>query len=466
MQFLKHQMPLRYSRYIPLISLTGDFIILNILFVLGFYMKVRVPDHFDSRYLLFYLYLNVSWFILAFVFGAHQVNRNTSKKSILFAYIRIIVFFFFLFLMYFQAVPLDYYPRTFIKYLFPLFFFLLIVWKFLLYYAFLLYRKLGFNYRNVIILGDTPKTRELQRYFTSNRWHGYRFLGFFDDNKSVKKRIIGTWAELKDFMDKHIVDEIYIAWENIPKSIMPQVTEIISEYPVKVRIVPDLGNFSYKAAELIPYGSIPVLQIHPGPLSFWYNQLIKRLFDIVLSLLMIVLVLSWLTPLLYIISLFSSREGVFFRQRRTCADGGDFICLKYRTMKKNPDADTRRAEKNDTRVTPVGRVLRKFSLDELPQFINVLKGEMSVVGPRPHMLKHTSQYRKLIKRFMLRHTVKPGITGLAQVNGYRGEIRKLSELKHRVEYDVQYIESWSFNLDIKIILLTIWVIIRGQAKAY
>jgi putative colanic acid biosysnthesis UDP-glucose lipid carrier transferase len=247
---------------------------------------------------------------------------------------------------------------------------------------------------------------------------------------------------------------------------MSKITDIISEHPVKVRIVPDLGNFSYKSAELISYGSIPVLQVHPGPLSYWYNRLIKRAFDVVLSLLMIILVLSWMTPLLYLLSLFGSRDGVFFRQRRTCSDGGEFICLKYRTMHKNNEADIKRASKNDNRITPVGKFLRKFSLDELPQFINVLKGEMSVVGPRPHMLKHTWQYRKLIKRFMLRHTVKPGITGLAQINGYRGEIRKLSELKNRVEYDVNYIESWSFNLDLKIILLTTWVIFRGQAKAY
>ena len=459
-------MPLRYSRYIPFISITGDFIILNALFVLGYALLVDGPEHFEPKYLLFYFYLNVSWFILVFVFGAHNITRNTRKKSIFFAYIKIIVFFFFLFLMYFQATPMDYYPRSYIKYLFPLFFVILITWKFLLYYAFLLYRKLGYNYRNVIILGFTPKTRDLQRYFTTNRWHGYRFLGFFDENKSVKKRIIGQWSELRSFIETNHVDEIYISWDGIPNEIMPSITEVISDYPVKVRIVPDLGDFSYKSAELISYGSIPVLQVHPGPLSYWYNRLIKRAFDVFLSLLMILAVLSWLTPVLYLLSLFGSRDGVFFRQRRTCSDGREFICLKYRTMRKNNDADTQRAVRNDSRITPVGKFLRKFSLDELPQFINVLKGEMSVVGPRPHMLKHTDQYRKIIKRFMLRHTVKPGITGLAQVNGYRGEIRKLSELKKRVEYDVSYIESWSFNMDIKIMLLTIWVLIRGQEKAY
>ena len=135
-------------------------------------------------------------------------------------------------------------------------------------------------------------------------------------------------------------------------------------------------------------------------------------------------------------------------------------------MKKNTDADLKQATQNDERMTKVGKFLRKYSLDELPQFINVLLGDMSVVGPRPHMLAHTEQYRKLIRRFMLRHTVKPGITGLAQVNGYRGEIKHLADLSNRVAFDVKYIETWSFNLDIKIILLTFWVIIRGQKEAY
>ncbi len=459
-------MPLRYSRFVPFISLTGDFVLLNILFVLGFTQMVDVPNHFNSTYLLFYIYLNASWFILAFVFGAHQIDRNTRKKSILFGYIKIIVFFFFLFLMFFQATPLNYYPRSFIKYLFPLYFASLMGWKLVLYYAFLYYRKLGYNYRNVIILGFTPRTLDLQRYFRTNRWHGYRFVGFIDHHKSSRKRIIGQWSDIKEVIENYQVDEIYISWDTIPSGIMNEITDAISEYPVKVRIVPELGNFSYKSAELIAYGAVPVLQIHPGPLSYWYNRLLKRTFDVAISLLMIVFVLSWLTPLLYLISLLESRDGILFRQVRTCSDGGEFLCYKYRTMRKNHDADRLQATKNDPRITRIGKFLRKTSLDELPQFFNVLKGEMSVVGPRPHMLKHTKQYRKLIKRFMLRHTVKPGITGLAQVNGYRGEIKRLSELKRRVEYDVSYIETWSFNLDLKIIIFTIWVLLRGQTKAY
>lgn len=459
-------MPATYSRYIPIISIIGDFLLLNILFIFGFYYFMDEGQCFAPKYLLFYSYLNLIWFILVFVFGSHKIDRNTSKKSLFFTYLKIIVFFFFLFLIYFQIVPLSYYPRRYIKYIFPLFFALLLAWKFVLYYFFYLYRQRGFNYKNVIILGYTPFTVKLQQYFNTNKWHGYRLLRFFDDQCNDKNQFIGPSKSLKNYLDSNHVDEIYLALNAIPKDMISEITDIISGYPVKIRIVPDLGTFSFKSAELITYGSIPVLQIHPGPLSYWYNKSIKRTFDILLSLVMIIFILSWMTGLLAIASWLGSREGVFFRQRRTCIDGRAFTCIKFRTMKKNTDADHKQVTRDDERITVVGRVLRKYSLDELPQFLNVLVGDMSVVGPRPHMLAHTEEYRKLIDRFMLRHTIKPGITGLAQVNGFRGEIKNLSDLSNRVAHDVQYIEAWSFNLDIKIILLTIWVIIRGQIKAY
>ena len=457
--------PQKYARYIPLISLTGDFVLLNLFFVAGFCLTHHVPDCFAPVYLLFYAYLNISWALLVIIFGAHHIDRNTRKKSILFAYIKIIVFFFFLFLMFFQVTPLSYFPRDDIGYLFIFYFAALLGWKFVLYYGFILYRKWGFNYRNVLIIGHSPRTRELQQYFETNRWHGYRFKGYVDEKKRPEDNIIGSWPELDQLITTHHIDEVYIALHRLPARVREEISQVLAEFPVRVRIVPDMGHFSFKSAELLHYGSTPVLQVHQGPLSHWYNRLLKRLFDVLLSLLVILLVLSWMTPLLYVLSLFGSRQGVFFRQDRTCIDGGVFSCIKYRSMHQNDEADLRQAKPNDSRVTSVGRFLRRFSLDELPQFINVLRGEMSVVGPRPHMLRHTDEYRKLVKRFMLRHTVKPGITGLAQVNGYRGPIINREDIRKRVQFDVHYIENWSFNMDVKIILLTLWVIVKGQAKA-
>lgn len=457
-------MPARYSRFLPALSLTGDFILLNAFFVFGFCLTSEGDVCLQPKFLLFFTYLNISWLVLVFIFGANKITRNTQKKSILFSYIRIIVFYFFLFLMFFQLTPLEYYSRDFIRYLFPLYFVTLMVFKFGLYYLFLLYRKWGFNFRNVIILAHTPGTEQLADYFTTNKWHGYRFLGFFDSRKN--KQVIGDYSGIREYLERNPVHEIYMAAHAIPQAQLQQVIETIADFPVQTRIVPELGNFSYKSTELIQYGDIPVIMVHPGPLSYWYNQFIKRLFDVVLSLVVIAGLLSWMIPLLSLISLFGSRGGVFFKQRRTAMDGKEFTCYKFRSMRVNEDADKLQAVKQDQRVTSIGRFLRKYSLDELPQFFNVLKGNMSVVGPRPHMLKHTEAYRKLVKRFMLRHTVKPGITGLAQVNGFRGEIKNLDDIKNRFKHDVNYIENWSFNMDVKIIFITVWLILRGKLWAY
>ncbi len=261
-------MSVRYSRYIPTISVAGDFVILNALFVKGFCLMYPERNCLAEPYLLFYVYLNLVWFILVVIFGANKINRNTQKKQFLYTYIKIIVFGFFLFLLYFQFTPLAYYSRDEIKYLFPLFFMLIIIWKFTLYYAFLYYRKLGYNYRNVLIIGYSNKSRELMNYFAGNEWNGYRFLGFIDEKTDVSKQIVGTWGDLKKCIEQKDIDEIYLSWERVPLEMMTELTTVINRFPLRVRIVPDLGEFSYKTIELVNYDLVPVLQIHPGPLSF------------------------------------------------------------------------------------------------------------------------------------------------------------------------------------------------------
>jgi putative colanic acid biosynthesis UDP-glucose lipid carrier transferase len=453
---------MNYSRYIPLISILGDFIILNVIFVFGFIYFNGSAISLSSKYIAFYTYLNLIWLILVLVFNAHNIDRNIKKKAILYVYINIVIIFFFLFLLYFQIVSLSYYSRYFIKILFPGFFFILVVWKLSLYYALYYYRKHGFNFRNVIILGNTEGTRKLENYFTSNNWHGYRFLGFFDNTQNQVHNQIGGWDDLKPFIENNHVDEIFLAWNGIPSERMPEITSLISDYPFKVHIVPNLGDFAYKSAELINYGDLPVIQINPGPLSYLYNRLVKRFVDILISLSVIIVVLPWLTAILYIISMLGSRQGVFYKQQRTRVDGKVFSIIKYKSMRDCPNPTYRNPTEFGQDVTLVGKFLRKFSIDELPQFINVFLGDMSVVGPRPHMVEHTEQYRKQIKRFMLRHTIKPGITGLAQVSGFRGEIRNIEDIKHRVELDVNYIENWSLSLDFKIMLYTFGVVYKGM----
>ena len=197
-----------------------------------------------------------------------------------------------------------------------------------------------------------------------------------------------------------------------------------------------------------------------------FNLFIKRSFDIMLALIIIVGLLSWLTPLLAIIIKLESKGPVFFKQKRNGLDYKEFFCYKFRSMRPNPMADLHQVTRGDQRITRVGRIIRKTSIDELPQFINVLKGEMSVVGPRPHMVSHTHMYAERIDKFMVRHFIKPGITGLAQVTGYRGEVETDEDIINRVKFDIFYLENWSMLLDLKIIVQTVYNAIRGDEKAY
>ncbi len=458
---------MKYSKYLSLISSLGDLLIMNICFNFAYWYLLGFDlNNFTTNSILFFFYINLAWIISANIFEAYKIEYHSLKKVILFNNTKTIIFFFFLFLLYFQILTFDYYSRDAIKYLFVTFFTLLIFWKFFLYYTFLYYRKLGYNYRNIIIIGYSDKATELKDYFIKNTWIGYRFKGFFTHQYSDKHEINGTYDEIEDYVINNSIDELYIMSNSVHNSIYKIISSISSKHPITIRIVPDFSSFSYSNIELVEYDMIPVLKINHGPLNLWYNRAIKRLMDISISIIVILLILSWLVPILFIIDLFNGAEGIFFTQKRSGINNKTFNVFKFRTMRKNNNANTKQAVKNDSRVTKVGKFLRKTSIDELPQFFNVLFGSMSVIGPRPHMLKHTDEYKVLVNKFMIRHVVKPGITGYAQVRGHRGEIKKTKDIKGRIKQDVLYIENWSLMLDFKIIFLTIRNMILGDEKAY
>jgi exopolysaccharide biosynthesis polyprenyl glycosylphosphotransferase len=231
---------------------------------------------------------------------------------------------------------------------------------------------------------------------------------------------------------------------------------------IRVRLVADFRWINFTDLEIERIGDLPVIKLHTTPLDNWNNQLLKRIFDIAFSTLVVVGLLSWLLPILALAVKSDSRGPVFFRQKRTGRDNKSFWCYKLRTMYVNQESDEKQATRNDSRITKIGSFLRNTSLDELPQFFNVLFGDMSVVGPRPHMLKHTSEFSAEVDRFMERHKIKPGITGLAQSRGYRGETDDFEKLKNRVKLDLFYVNNWSFLFDIKIIYDTVRMILRGS----
>jgi putative colanic acid biosynthesis UDP-glucose lipid carrier transferase len=299
--------------------------------------------------------------------------------------------------------------------------------------------------------------------------YGFNVLGFFDDNEvlsDILPNYLGRIDEMEAYTKNQPVDEIYCT---IPGTNSEKISELLAfaeKNMIRFFIIPEFYRDVKKSMILEIMESIPLLYIRNEPLQSPYNRVMKRAFDIVFSLL--VLIICY--PPLYIIAglliKFSSRGPILFKQKRTGIYGQEFDCYKFRTMMINTEADLKQAEKDDPRTTKIGSFLRRTNLDEFPQFVNVVMGDMSVVGPRPHMLMHTELYSQLVDKYMVRHLVKPGITGWAQITGYRGETRTLEQMEGRVKRDVWYLENWSFFLDLKIVFVTIINMFQGEKNAY
>ncbi|QGH59734.1 undecaprenyl-phosphate glucose phosphotransferase [Serratia proteamaculans] len=319
-------------------------------------------------------------------------------------------------------------------------------------------RNLGFNTRNVAIMGSMPVGIRLAETLRDAHWMGFRVLGIYDDseeplNAQVERR--GNLAQLIEDAKCGRIDRIYIAMSMEQEKLIKDTVSELSDTTCSVMLIPDIFTFNILQSRSEEINGVPVVSLFDTPMS-GVNQVIKRVEDIVLS----IFILLFISPVLLLISAmvkFTSHGPVIFKQRRYGMDGKAIEVWKFRSMKVMENGDkVIQATKGDVRITPVGAFLRRTSLDELPQFINVLKGDMSIVGPRPHAVAHNEQYRKLIKGYMLRHKMKPGITGWAQINGWRGETDTLDKMEKRVEFDLDYIRNWSVWLDVKIVFLTIF----------
>ncbi|MDR2041766.1 MAG: undecaprenyl-phosphate glucose phosphotransferase [Tannerella sp.] len=342
-------------------------------------------------------------------------------------------------------------------------------WRVLVRVAVKAYRRKGYNFKNIIIVGAGKNGMELFRVIRNDLSYGFHVLGFFDDNevlKDVLPNYLGRIDEMEAFALEHDVDEIYCTIPGANSERISGMLAFAEKNMIRFYIIPDFYRDVKKSMILDMMESIPLLSIRNEPLQSAYNRVIKRAFDVVFA----VLVLLTCYPLLYLVAglliKLSSPGPILFKQKRNGLYGEVFECYKFRTMKVNEEADVVQAVKDDPRTTRIGSFLRQTNMDEFPQFINVLMGDMSVVGPRPHMLKHTELYSQLVDRYMVRHLVKPGITGWAQIMGYRGETRTLEQMEGRVKRDVWYIENWSFFLDLKIIFVTIVNMFKGEKNAY
>ena len=444
----------RYGSLIkPLFGLI-DLVIIN---MAVFYFEINLKNVY-----IFCFYISISWVIIAVKNHFYEVQRHTRLIQIAPLLFRQIIFF---------AIALyafiGFFKQPLISRLalgnYILFVFLTIsVFKFLSIYLLKKYRTiLRGNIRKVIVIGSNEKSRQLIKTFNTRLDFGYKFDAQFSGKDEEF-----TLENCFDYIIENNIDEIYFSVAELSNKQINKLIDFADNNLRELKFIPDNKEIYSKKLKYEYYDYIPILSLRAIPLQESVNKFIKRLFDILFSLFIIVFVLSWLTPILAILIKLESKGPVFFKQSRNGFNYQEFDCYKFRSMTPNKDAHRSQAKKGDQRITKMGAFIRKTSIDELPQFFNVLFGDMSVVGPRPHMVSHTNLYAQKIDKFMVRHFVKPGITGLAQVSGFRGEVETDDDIISRVKYDIFYIENWSLLLDIKIMTQTLSNAIKGEDKAY
>ncbi|MCB0507967.1 MAG: undecaprenyl-phosphate glucose phosphotransferase [Chitinophagales bacterium] len=461
-----------------LVHAIGDILILNISYAIGHIISWNYTHLFEPKYVQLWIYLNIIYLFAAQLSGTFDMYRNTRFFTLLSALLRL--FFLEIVLSFSYIVVFKDFNQTFklsrevLLIMYVTAFILTMIWRFGFIKIVRLYRARGFNNRKVMIIGAGETAQEFKKMLEHKMEYGYQFLGFFDDDPQkyepeISKQILGNIEDAKEFAIKHQIDELFCSLPHQEEDKIKEIIEFGDENLIRVKIVPDLSRFlthHLNKVEIDYYGQIPVMTLRYEPLENIVNRFIKRIFDIGFSLLVFIFILWWFIPLIALLIKLTSKGPVFFIQERSGIKNKSFQVIKFRTMYVNTNAHKKQATRYDERITPIGKILRSTNLDEMPQFINVLLGQMSVIGPRPHMLKHTEEYSKIIDKFMVRHLVKPGITGWAQVNGYRGETKDVLDMEGRVRADVWYIENWSFGLDIKIIIMTIINMIRGEENAF
>jgi len=315
----------------------------------------------------------------------------------------------------------------------------------------------GLNIKSAIIVNYNDTSRALRNIIDSNLIMGYRFIGFVDEDNAANTDLLGHPDDLGSLIDEHHVEMVFVTMSVFSQeNRLKEFAKICNSKGVHLRLVPENQSVFKSPINVKSVRKLSLINPQEIPLDNLLSRFSKRTFDVVISTLSILFIFSWLFPIVILFIKLGSKGPVFFLQDRTGINNRIFKCIKFRSMRVNSNANIKQATLNDSRITRFGHIMRNSHIDELPQFFNVFIGQMSIVGPRPHMLKHTEFYSGLIKYYLVRHYVKPGITGWAQINGYCGETDELWQMEKRVEYDMFYINNWSFFWDIKILWLTVF----------
>lgn len=464
-----------FSKYNRLFFLITDFFVLNSTFFVSIWIYnnliLESLNLFNVNTFKLLIYSNLIWIVLIRIFKGHNSLRFETIEKKVTRLVKMIITFVLILTLDSLLLRNITIPFRFILIFLILFSSLTITCRLLLIVYLKNIRRNKINVKNIAIIGINQNALDVIELFKKEVTFGYNFIGYIDNTESKDHvNTLNYLGTLKDFIENRYstkVDEIYFTPDDYENQTIKKLIEYCEYNFIRFKILPTFKQYTLNRKLSIDfYNDIPVLVLRKEPLENIFNQTIKRLFDLFFSISMIILIYPWLFPFVFLLIKLTSKGPIFFIQERSGQDNKVFKCYKFRTMRINKESNSIGTLVNDPRITPIGKFLRKTRIDELPQFINVFLGQMSVVGPRPHMIKHTEEYSRLVNEFLVRQFVKPGITGWAQTTGYIDESRKLQEMKDKVIKDIWYIENWSFLLDIKIILLTIYNIIRKDKNAY
>jgi putative colanic acid biosynthesis UDP-glucose lipid carrier transferase len=462
----------KQQQFLRNISYTLDIIIILIAYLVAKKFSYNIDLQYFS-YPFFFLSI-VLWFVMS-IFSKIYFEKRSNKfaeemvqmiyHSILFIVSLSSVLFF---------LNLNHkFPSKFVLVFANILTFLAILSKYAIRKKIHAYLNKGIFYDQVLLVGSTKAAEEFIDAVKKYYYYGYKCIGYIDELDQLKKECayLGNLNDLHTILRTTEIDEVFIALPTGENEKIQNCIAICDGLNIKVRILPNLSEFTSSSIYINNIGLLPVVNVGDLPLDKRENRLLKRIFDIVFSLLFFILLGSFIFPILAIIIKLSSKGPIFFKQERWGLNNKRITCYKFRSMYKesseiDEEGNFQQAFKDDPRITLIGKILRKTNMDELPQFWNVLIGNMSVVGPRPHPTQLNIQSMELVDNYMLRHMVIPGITGLAQVNGCRGETRTTEDMQKRVNFDLYYIQRWNFWLDLQIIIQTVINIFRGDQNAY
>lgn len=452
---------IRYSRYLKSIIVLLDLLVMASIFIFFFLsrnqdLKYNPETWYQNAFSLALLFL--FWMLLSGRTKIYNIPRNLTYT--LFLERLLVHFLIFIFgLLLIGKVSYNVFFNSDIYWLsFYLFFFIFLA-KSLIFFGIKYFRSLGINHRNIMFLNENSATEVLKNILKSRKDYGYKIFEY--KNNEIKA------TELIEFWKTNGIHTLFIPMENAySERTEKQIFRLAEANKVHISLIPSITQSDFFLYDMGYIQTQPVLNQAKYPLDYYSNFLLKRIFDITFSAIVLAGICSWLFPIIAVLIKATSKGPVFFIQKRYGFHEDVFHCIKFRTMVVNNESSTKTTEENDVRITRIGKFLRKTSLDEMPQFINVLKGEMSIVGPRPHMLAVDNYYKPKIGRYSLRSMVSPGITGLAQVNGLRGDAGNVEiEMNKRILADAFYVRNWSFVLDLVIILKTVLLIITGDKNA-